>query len=144
MRPAALLLLGCACAAATWTIPQRHFTTVEPGDAWRRMLAATQDVCGGLGSMNEAAGVVTGPWQAWNTGDGLYLSQCLVSLLDGDEQVRAVRVSFAIRRCPLSDQADLDALAPTCAPAELVPELVKNATELEAGKLQAAIRVEPR
>ena len=143
MRAASWLLVA-GCALETWTIPQSSFTTVQPQDVWQRALAGTQSVCGAVSSSNEEAGVVVGPWEAWNTGEGLYLSQCLVSLLEGDAQVRRVRVSFAIRRCPLSDMSRLDALAPQCERAELVPELVKNATEAETQRLEAAIRIKPR
>jgi hypothetical protein len=132
-----MLLSGCALQ--TWTTPQPYFTTRQPADAWARVVAATQSHCGGVRDVNEESGIVISPWIAWNTNDGLYLTQCMVSLLNGDEHVRDVRVTFAARKCPLSDMEDLAALAPTCEVTELVPDQVKNGLEVTGKKLEAEI-----
>lgn len=138
-RALPLCLLLSACALQTWTTPQPYFKTREPDGAWARAVAATQEHCGGLRNVNEESHVVVGPWVAWNTGDGLVLTQCLVTLLRGDEHVIDVRVTFAARRCPLSAMDDLEALAPTCEVTDIVSEQVKNGLEITAKKLEADI-----
>lgn len=138
MRAAlALCFLLPSCALQTWTAPQPYFRTRQPDGAWARAVAATKEHCGGVRNVNEEAGVVVGPWVGWNTGDGLVLTQCLVTLLRGDEHVIDVRVTFAVRRCPLSSMDDLEALAPTCERTDLVSEQVKNGLEVTAQKLEA-------
>ena len=130
-----------ACALNTFTVPQPYFSTREPADAWARTVAATQKHCGGVRDVNEESGVIIGPWVAWNTGSGLILTQCLVSLLRGDQHVRDVRVSFAARKCPISDMdQDLTALAATCDLLETVPEQVKNGLETTGKAMEADIK----
>jgi len=138
---AALLasLAWSACALQSWTMPQPHFRTKQPAGAWARAVAATAAHCGGVRSVNEESGVLSGPWVAWTTGEGLILTQCLVSLLNGDEHVLDVRVTFAARKCPRSDLADLDALLPSCEFAETVPEQVKNGLVITGEALEADI-----
>ncbi len=134
------LLLVSACALNTFTVPQPYFSTREPAEAWTRAVAATQKHCGGVRNENEASGVILGPWIAWNTGEGLILTQCLVTLLRGDEHLRDVRVSFSARKCPLSDlDQDLAVLAPTCELLETVPEQVKNGLETTGKAMEADI-----
>ena len=135
---AAVLLSGCALQS--WTTPQPYFSTRQPADAWARAVAATQKNCGGVRDANEESSIIVSPWIAWNTSDGLILTQCLVSLLNGDDQLRDVRVTFAARKCPLSDMDDLQAIAATCEVAETVPEQVKNGLELTGKQLEADIR----
>ena len=139
MRWLGLVLLS-SCALQTWTVPQPYFSTRSPDDAWARAIAATKEHCGGVRNINEESSVVVGPWIAWSTGDGLVLTQCLVTLLRGDEHVRDVRVSFAARKCPLSDMDDLEALAPTCETTDIVSEQVKNGLVITAQKLEADIK----
>lgn len=139
MRRGLLFLALGACANQSWTTPQPFFRTTQPDTAWTRAVKATEAHCGGIQTVNDEASVVVGRWIAWNTGDGLVLTQCLVSLLNGDEYVRDVRVTFAARRCPLSDMSDLDALAPTCEVSDTVPEQVKNGLVLTGQKLEADI-----
>jgi hypothetical protein len=119
-------LVLCSCAAQSWTLPQPSFSVTHPATAWGRALKATQVHCGGVDFANEFSGVLVGPWKAWNTAEGLILAQCIVTLLRGDEQRQAVRITFASRRCPLSPMDDLPNLAKTCEVADLVPEPVKN------------------
>lgn len=114
------------CAMQQWTTPRPYFKTREPESVFQRAVAATKQHCGGIRNVNEESGVVVGPWVAWNTGQGLVLTQCLVSLMRGDEHVMDVRVSFAARTCPVSDMDDLEALVKDCEIAETVPEQVKN------------------
>lgn len=140
MKWALPLLLSSSCALNTFTVPQPYFSTKQPAEAWTRAVAATSKHCGGVRDTNEESGVIIGQWIAWNTGDGLVLTQCLVSLLRGDEHVRDVRVSFSARRCPLSDMdQDLAALAPTCELLEAVSEQVKNGLETTARAMEADI-----
>ncbi len=127
------------CALQSWTMPQPYFSTKQPADVFARVVAATEKHCGGVRDTNEESGIVIGPWIAWNTADGLVLTQCMVTLLSGDEHVRDVRVTFAARRCPLSDMDDLAALAPTCEIADTVPEQVKNGLERTGAQLEADI-----
>ncbi len=134
---AGLLLSGCV--VESWTLPQPYFRTTKPDGAWARAIKATQTHCGGVRTINEEAGVIAGRWIMWNTGDGLVLTQCLVTLLNGDEYVRDVRVTFAARRCPLSDMSDLEALVKTCEVAETVPEQVKNGLLVTGEKLEKDI-----
>lgn len=141
MRPFLLLCsLLSACALQTWTTPQPYFSTRQPADAWARVVAATEKHCGGLRNTNEESGVIVAPWIAWNTGEGLILTQCLVTLLRGDEHVRDIRVTFAARKCPLSSMDDLEALAPTCEITDTVPDQVKNGLEITAQRMEADIK----
>lgn len=137
------LVLASSCALQSWTTPQPYFKTTRPEGAWARAVKATEAHCGGVRTVNEESGVIVGQWIAWNTADGLVLTQCLVTLLRGDEYVRDVRVSFAARQCPLSDMDDLEALAKNCPVAETVPEQVKNGLVLTGEKLEAAINTVP-
>lgn len=142
MRPQVLVLaVGLAgCATQSWTTPQPYFRTTQPEGAWARAIKATEAHCNGLASVNDEASVIIGRWTAWTTGDGVVLTQCLVSLLRGDEYVRDVRVTFAARRCPLSDlDGDLAELAKTCEVSDTVPEQVKNGLVDLGRKLEADI-----
>ena len=134
-----VLFLLAGCALQSWTVPQPYFSTKQPHDVFARAVAATEKHCGGIRDVNEESGIISSLWTAWNTGDGLVLTKCMVSLLNGDEHVRDVRVTFAARRCPLSDMADLAALAPTCEVADSVPEQVKNGLERTGAQLERDI-----
>ena len=138
LLPGVFLLAGCALQ--TWTLPQPVFSTRQPADAFARAVAATEKSCGGVRDTNEESGLIIGKWIAWNTTDGLILTQCLVSLLNGDQHVRDVRVTFSARRCPLSDMNDIAALAPTCEVTELVPDQVKNGLVVTTQNLEADIK----
>ena len=139
MRCAVFVLLS-GCALQAWSVPQPYFTTKQPADVFARAVAATLKNCGGVRDTNEESGLIVAPWVSWNTGDGLILTQCMVSLLNGDEHVRDVRVTFAARKCPLSDMdSDLSELAKTCELAETVPEQVKNGLEVIAKAMEAEI-----
>lgn len=120
------LFVLTGCMTQTWAAPQPFFKTTQPDTAWQRVMQATVQHCNGIRSHNEEAGVVVGQWEQWNTADGLILTQCMVTLLRGDEHVRDVRVTFAVRRCPLSDMSDLEALVPTCEVSDSVPDQVRN------------------
>lgn len=134
------LVLLSGCALQTWSLPQPYFSTRQPADVFARALAATQKNCGGVRDTNEESGLIIAPWIAWNTGEGLILTQCLVSLLNGDEHVRDVRVSFAARKCPVSDMdADLSALAKTCEPIDTIPDQVKNGLEVTSKAMEKEI-----
>lgn len=133
------LMLLSGCALQSWTVPQPYFSTKQPADAFARAVAATQKNCGGVRDTNEESGLVISPWVAWNTGEGLILTQCLVSLLNGDEHVRDVRVSFAARKCPVSDMDDIAALAPKCEVIDAVPEQVKNGLEVTSKAMEKEI-----
>ena len=139
MRWTVCFVLLSGCALQTWTAPQPFFSTKQPADAFARAVSATEKNCGGVRDANEESGIVISPWIAWNTNDGLYVTQCMVSLLNGDEHVRDVRITFAARKCPLSDMDDIAALAPTCEITELVPDQVKNGLEVTSKKLEAEI-----
>lgn len=139
MRPGLGWLLLSGCALQTWTTPQPYFRTKEPAGAWTRAVAATEKHCGGVRDTNEESGLIVAQWIAWNTTEGLILTQCMVSLLDGDQHVREVRITFAARKCPLSDMDDLAALAPQCEVAELVPDQVKNGLEVTGKKMEVDI-----
>jgi hypothetical protein len=147
MRAARLgwIFVLCGCMTQAWTAPQPYFRTTQPEQAWGRAVAATRTHCGGVTSANEEAGVIVGQWERWTTGDGLILTQCLVTLLRGDEHVRDVRVTFAARRCPLSDlDAPTAELLPTCEVSETVPEQVKNGLEVKGADLEKDINAAGR
>ena len=139
MRWTVVFMVLSGCALQTWTTPQPFFSTKQPADAFARVVAATERNCGGVRDANEESGLVISPWIAWNTPDGLYVTQCMVSLLNGDEHVRDVRITFAARKCPLSDMDDIASLAPTCEITELVPDQVKNGLEVTSKKLEDEI-----
>ncbi len=138
MRWLSLVLLS-GCALEKWSLPQPYFSTRQPADVFARAVAATEKNCGGVRDTNEESGLIIAPWIAWNTTDGLILTQCLVSLLNGDEHVRDVRVSFAARKCPLSDMDDLAALAKTCEVIDTIPDQVKNGLEVTSKAMEKEI-----
>lgn len=139
-RALGLGLLVAGCANQLWSVPQPQFSTREPDGAFERAVAATRQHCGGVHGVNPEAQVVIGPWAAHNTGEGLILTQCLITVLRGDEHVIDVRVSFAARQCPLSSMDELEQLAPSCPRAETVPESVKNRLEDLGKQLEADIK----
>lgn len=129
MRTLAIVVAAAglsACALQSWAVPQGSFHTHEAVGIIERITEASKAHCDGVKVVNVEAGVVVSPWKAWNTGDGLVLTQCLISVLRGDAKEREVRVSFAARACPLSSMDDLEALAATCERTDVVPELVSN------------------
>lgn len=134
------MLLLSGCTTASWVVPQPTFTTKDPADALNRIASAVQAHCGGLKIVNEESNVVIGSWAAGKHAGGIVLTQCIVTLLNGDEQVRDVRVTFAVRHCPEGDiPADLDALAQSCERNNTVPEALYKELQLVAERIQAAV-----
>ena len=127
------------CMTQAWATPQPYFKTTQPAGAWTRVIQATTQHCNGVSSTNEAAGVVLGAWEQWNTPDGLVLTQCLVTLLNGDEHVRDVRITFAVRRCPLPDMSDVQELLKTCEVSDSVPDQVRTALQLKGEQMEKDI-----
>jgi len=123
----------------SWAMPQPYFKTTQPEGAWMRVIQATTQHCNGVTSTNEEAGVVIGTWEQWNTPDGLILTQCLVTLLHGDEHVRDVRITFAVRRCPLSDMSDVNELLKTCEVSDSVPDQVRTGLQLKGEQMEKDI-----
>lgn len=140
MTKYAALLLLAGCATPSWVAPQPTFTTKDPGQALARIAQAVQAHCGGVRVVNEEAGVVIGDWAAHPHEDGVVLTQCIVTLLNGDGQVRDVRVTFSVRHCPPADTTgELDALAQTCARESTVPESVYKQLTLIGERIEAAV-----
>lgn len=136
----ALALVASGCMTQAWTPPQPYFKTTHPEQAWQRAVAATKQHCGGITQINEDAQVIIGAWELWNTADGVILTQCIVSLMRGDDYVREVRVTFSSRRCPLSDMdQDPAELAKTCEVSDTVPEQVKNGLEVLGQKIERTV-----
>lgn len=121
-RLLALLALCGGCSYFTFAAPQPVFRTKEPEGAFERAVGSVRARCGGVKFVNEEGRVVVGNWQGWNTADGLYLTQCLVTVMAEDATFSNVRVTFAVRKCPLSDMADLEKVEPTCERSDTVPQ----------------------
>lgn len=133
-------LLAAGCALQSFTVAQPYFRTMEIHDAYGRAVKAVADHCGPISAENPDANVVVGAWKAWHTPDGVTLTQCIVTVLPDDEYSGNVRITFAARECPLSDLADLDALAATCDRTDSVRQLVNTGLTETSRKLEADIR----
>lgn len=145
MKRVALLLLISGCMTQAWTPPQPTFRTIAPDQAWGRALAATKAHCGAVTSENQEAGVIVGAWEMWNSGDGLIITQCILTLLRGDEHLQEIRITFSSRRCPLSDMdTPIEQLLPTCERSDTVPEQVKNGLEVIAQKIEKDVNTVER
>ncbi len=133
-------VLFVGCATPSWVVPQPTFTTKDPADALVRIAASVQARCGGVKTVNEESGIVIGNWGATPHDDGVVLTQCIVSVLNGDDQVRDVRLTFAVRHCPkAADTSNLDALAQTCARETTVPEALHKQLQLIGERLEGDV-----
>lgn len=133
-------LLAQGCALQTWAVMQPRFQTREVHAAYQRAYDAVAVHCDGVSVHNPEAHVVLGKWQAWTAADGVTLTQCMVSVFPEDDYQGEVRITFAVRHCPLSDLADLEALAPTCERGDHVRQLVHTSLEALAQRLEADIK----
>jgi hypothetical protein len=134
---ALVALCAAGCSFQTYAVPQPWFHTKETDAAFTRAVQAVGEHCGGVESENPEGGVVVGKWQLWNAADGVSLSQCIVTVFpkEGD-----VRIMFSVRKCPLSDMSDVEALVPTCERTDVVTQLVSTSLTMIAQKLEADIR----
>lgn len=137
LGPLALLLAsGC-----TFAVNELDFRTREPESAFERAVRSVEANCHGVALADPERLLITSRWQAWPTGEGVYLSRCFVSMVaqpdDGSDQVR---VTFHLRQCPLADLDDLDKLAESCANTFDVPEPVANQLNLASKALDADVR----
>ncbi|MEW5739737.1 MAG: hypothetical protein AB1938_12470 [Myxococcota bacterium] len=138
-----LLLLFTGCSIERYAVIQPRFATKEATQAFDRAVRAVEAHCGGVASQNPEGRVVIGAWQAWTAADGVTLSQCLVALFpdeSGSQELGEVRVTFSVRKCPVSDLSDLEALAPTCERTDAVTQLVSTELGVIAQRLEADIR----
>jgi hypothetical protein len=142
VRAGLLALALSGCALGTWAVPQPMIRTGQLDDVWTRMRTAVTAHCGGIETENSEAKLLIGPWQAWHSGDGLYLTRCMVSVLSDEDIERfvTVRLTFVAKRCGTGDLDHLDALAKTCEPADTIPQLVKTELELLTTKFEADVR----
>lgn len=65
----------------------------------------------------------------------------IVTVLNGDEQVRDVRVTFSVRHCDAGPSGVLDDFAKTCARENTVPEALYKELVLVGERIEAASRV---
>jgi hypothetical protein len=139
VRPAlaALALLAAGCSFQTYAVPQPWFHTKEADSAFTRAVQSVAENCGGVESENPEAGVVVGKWQLWNAADGVSISQCIVTVFPKEADVR---IMFSVRKCPLSDMSDVEALVPTCERTDVVTQLVSTSLTMISQRLEADIR----
>ncbi|MCC6336021.1 MAG: hypothetical protein IT380_18785 [Myxococcales bacterium] len=144
-RVAALALgvFAAGCSLQTYAIIQPRFRTQEAATAFERVVQAVDAHCGGVESSNPEARVVIGRWQLWSAADGASVSQCIVTVFSdesGSAHLGEVRVTFSVRKCPLSDVSDVEALAPTCERTDVVTQLVSTELSVIAQRLEADVR----
>ena len=142
MRPAlaAVAVFAVGCSFQTYAIPQPWFRTQEVREAYARALKSVEEHCGGVQSENAEAGVVVGKWQMWNAADGLSLSQCMVTVFPPDGDTTDVRITFVVKKCPVSDMSGVEALLPSCERADVVAQLVATSLDTIAKRLEADIK----
>ncbi|MGV3621609.1 MAG: hypothetical protein ACO1OB_12370 [Archangium sp.] len=139
MTKYAVLFLLVGCATPSWVAPQPTFSTKDPADAMVRIAQAVQQHCGGVRLVNEESSVVIGNWAITKLEKNTVLTQCIVTLLNGDEQVRDVRVTFGIRHCENEPAGDLDEFAKTCARENTVPESLYKELVLVGERIEADV-----
>ena len=131
------LFAGCVTA---YLVPQPTFVSRHPYDLFGRATQAVNENCGGVKLADPDSQLVMSRWSAHANDAGVLLSQCLVSLLEGDLDAREVRVTFSVRRCAGDVDAgtpeDLDALGRTCAHEEQVPEALYKDLTSTADKIE--------
>ncbi len=137
-------LLACLLAAAcTWAMEDFRFRTKEGETAFDRAVQSVEANCWGAKLVDKDRALIFSKWQAWHTGEGVFLSRCMISMMpdsgDGSAKAQDVRLSFAMRKCPLADVDDLDKLAETCATVFEVPESVADQVTPAAKRIVADI-----
>ena len=140
MKYALALLLFAGCVTAYLT-PQPTFVTRHPYDLFGRATQAVNENCGGVKMADQDAQLVVSRWRPFPSDAGVVLSQCLVTLLEGDLEAREVRITFSVRRCTGEVDAgtpeELDAVSRTCAhhdevSGDVYKELTSTADKIEA------------
>lgn len=139
MKKYAVLFVLAGCATASWVAPQPTFTTKDPASALARIAQAVQQHCGGVQLVNEESNVVIGNWAITKLEKNTVLTQCIVTLLNGDEQVREVRVTFSVRHCENEPAGNLDEFAKTCARENTVPESLYKELALVGERIEADV-----
>lgn len=139
MKKYAVLFLLAGCATPSWVAPQPTFTTKDPGDALVRIAQAVQQHCGGVQLVNDESNVVIGNWAVTKLEKSTVLTQCIVTVLNGDEQVRDVRVTFSVRHCDAEPSGVLDDFAKTCARENTVPEALYKELVLVGERIEADV-----
>lgn len=130
--PASLRVSAAACAAltlasCTWEMEDLRFRTREPETAFERAVRSVEAHCWGVKLADAERGLIYSKWQAWPTGEGVYLSRCLVVLVPQPEDRSAdVRLTFAMKKCPLADLDDVEKLAETCTFTTIVPGTISD------------------
>jgi hypothetical protein len=135
------LLPLCAC---TYAMEDFDFRTKEGETAFDRAVQSVETNCWGTKIVDKERALIYSKWQAWHTGDGVYLSRCLVSMMPdstekGGAKAQDVRLSFAMRKCPLADVDDLDKLAETCTTVFEVPAIIADQVTPAARRIVADI-----
>lgn len=132
---AALYLAGC-----TWTLEDYRFRTKQMDTAFDRAVQAVEQHCWGTRLVDRDRQLVFSKWQAWPTGEGVFLSRCMVSMVpDLEDKSDDVRLSFAMRKCPLADLDDVEKLAESCTPVFEVPSAVADQMQPAARKIVTEI-----
>ena len=136
-----LLLTGCVM---TYLTPQPTFVSRHPYDLFGRATQAVNENCGGVRMADQDAQLVMSQWRAFPSDAGVVLSQCLVSLLEGDLEAREVRVTFTVRRCAGEVDAGtpeaLDAFSRACPHSDEVSDPVYRELTSTADKIEAFLQ----
>lgn len=136
--PALALLLTSGC---TFAVNELDFRTREPESAFERAVKSVEANCHGIDLADQERLLITSRWQAWPSGEGVYVTRCFVSMVaQPDDHSDQVRITFHLRRCPLADLDDVQKLAESCTNTFDVPELVANQLNLAAKALDADVR----
>ncbi len=132
-----VLLSGCVVA---YLVPQPTFVSRHPYDLFGRATQAVNENCGGVHLADKEAQLVVSKWTVYPTDAGVLLSQCLVTMLEGDLESREVRVTFSVRKCGADAGTDLTVLERSCPHDDQVPEgLYKDLTST-ADKIEAFLQ----
>lgn len=136
-----LLLTGCVM---TYLTPQPTFVSRHPYDLLGRATQAVDEHCGGVKLADQDAQLVVSRWRAFPSDAGAVLSQCLVTLLEGDLEAREVRVTFSVRRCVGEVDAgtpeELEALSRSCPHHDEVSDAVYRELTSTADQIEAFLR----
>lgn len=133
-----LFLAGC-----TWTVNDARFRTVQAETAYERAVKAVAQHCDGVRFENPTDQIVTSHWRVLHSRDGAHLVRCQVSIVQASGELGAdVRVGVTMKRCPLVELNDLDALgdSETCAVTFLVPQEVANGLQDAVKKVEYDVR----
>lgn len=137
----ALLSTLLLCGACTWQMEDTRFRSREPDTAFDRAVRSVEANCWGIKIADPDRQLIFSKWQAWPTGEGVFLSRCLVSMVnEPEDKSMDVRLTFSMKKCPLADLDNLDTLAETCEFTTIVPSTIADQLSPAGKRIEADVR----